>query len=470
MKLGNGIAGTLSCTLTPTKFLFTIMAALLVPFFVSAQVNAASVVTDTNDYPPGATVTITGAGFGALENVSVQVTHLDGTPSGGAGHDPWTIRSTFAGGFVTSWVVPFDDNIAETLLVTATGQSSLLVATTTFTDAPSSVDLQQYRNGASGSPDTTGSNWVNGNAGASNSHYVEGYSIPYRLVMSNMPTATVCSLVMGYDIKHSSKNAIDYLTHYNRLNDPLHSSAFGHTPEPLTPTAGVAGINATTTTFPFPAPSVNVLVDADGVGGNPAALQPVTSYNALPAGERVMTLFGGTITNILYDPVGALPEGDLSAASSEARMMIIFTVNSASAVFSWGGHIGSRLDWGLPGNPQSAGGISGSPYHMRTLSWSLGNIGNQDRSLSAGAIMVPDCPTCNITGTTGPICPSSTANSYSVTVTGTCQGQSAFTWSLSNNTSGASFNGTNIGASVSVNPGASCGGYRLTYPSSQPWH
>jgi hypothetical protein len=79
---------------------------------------------------------------------------------------------TFAGGFVTYWVVPTDDNIGE-ILVTATGQTSGLVATTTFADAPSSTNLDQYRNGTAASPDLTGSNWVNGNAGSSNSHYVE---------------------------------------------------------------------------------------------------------------------------------------------------------------------------------------------------------------------------------------------------------------------------------------------------------
>ena len=57
--------------------------------------------------------------------------------------------------------------------------------------------------------------------------------------------------------------------------------------------------------------------------------------------------------------------------------------------FAWGGHIGSRLDWGFTnGVPNSAGGISGSPYHTRLLELD-GSGGNQDRSLSAAAVLPP---------------------------------------------------------------------------------
>ncbi len=80
--------------------------------------------------------------------------------------------------------------------------------------------------------------------------------------------------------------------------------------------------------------------------------------------------------------------------------MVNFTTNSTcplvkgvqqcTAVLSWGGHIGSRQDWGFTnGVPNSAGGISGSPYHMRLISWNLSNLGNQDRSLSAATVIAP---------------------------------------------------------------------------------
>ena len=192
--------------------------------------------------------------------------------------------------------------------------------------------------------------------------------------MENLPTGTDITVVFGYDIKHGGKHALDYLTHFARL-DP-HLVNFGHGPEMVTPKSGVSGISATTMTFPIPAPS-SVSSCASDVGD-----QPATSFNALPAGQRLMTLFGGTITNVLYD--GA--QGCLTDAQAETQIAVSFTVVNPTAVLAWGGHIAKATDWG-PGN--SAGAISGSPFHMRLISWSLGNLGHQDRSLSAGAVISP---------------------------------------------------------------------------------
>ena len=52
-------------------------------------------------------------------------------------------------------------------------------------------------------------------------------------------------------------------------------------------------------------------------------------------------------------------------------------------LLAWGGHIASQIDWGA-GN--SAGSISGSPYHMRLLDLDDDGLGNMDRSLAAAAV------------------------------------------------------------------------------------
>jgi hypothetical protein len=54
-------------------------------------------------------------------------------------------------------------------------------------------------------------------------------------------------------------------------------------------------------------------------------------------------------------------------------------------VISWGGRIATRKDWG---NNNSAVAISGSPYHTRLVDLD-GSGGNQDRSLSAAAVIFP---------------------------------------------------------------------------------
>ena len=101
------------------------------------------------------------------------------------------------------------------------------------------ANLDQYQNGPFDTPINTCTNWVNGNAGEQNAHYIEGWSIPYRCVMTDLPLNTSITLTLGYDIRHSNKNALDYQTYYNRLSphdsfcDSSHNS-----PECVTPDAG----------------------------------------------------------------------------------------------------------------------------------------------------------------------------------------------------------------------------------------
>ncbi|MGH8991987.1 MAG: hypothetical protein ACRDZ7_10750 [Acidimicrobiia bacterium] len=246
-------------------------------------------------------------------------------------------------------------------------------------NSKASIDLDQCRNGAAASPNDCvdanggGEGWVNGNAGTSQAHYAEGLSIPYRAVMADLPTGTPITVTLGYSVKHSDAHSIDFLTTYDRLEP---HAGYGHLAEDIEPTDGVTGISATIGTFDIPAPSF---------AGSPVPGQPTAAFNALPAAERKMTLFGGTITGMAY-----VSQGDLNASNSDTLISVTFTADSASAVLSWGGHIGEATVWG-EGN--SASGINGSPYHMRLDAWTLGNLGNTDRSLSAGAVIpVPEPP------------------------------------------------------------------------------
>jgi hypothetical protein len=94
------------------------------------------------------------------------------------------------------------------------------------------------------------------------------------------------------------------------------------------------------------------------------------------------TLYGGTITGVsAYSYVA----GTGFAGDKSARITITFTASVANPVLAWGGHISSRADWGAN---NSAVAISGSPYHTRLIDLD-GSGGNQDRSLSAAAVIFP---------------------------------------------------------------------------------
>src|SRR5207244_10063179 len=51
--------------------------------------------------------------------------------------------------------------------------------------------------------------WVNGNAGASNAHNVEGGSLTYRLRLTNIGTVKKVRVHIGWDTVHSGAMALD---------------------------------------------------------------------------------------------------------------------------------------------------------------------------------------------------------------------------------------------------------------------
>lgn len=417
----------------------------LIAFGIVSGLQAAEVTTDKLDYAPGETALITGTGFAPREAVECQVVHSDGLDTGN-GHDPWSVRTDANGDFSATWYVDPDDSAWATFILTAIGKKSGLVASTVFTDAPSKADLDQGRNGTIDVP-ISPVEWVNGNLNENQSHYVEGFSIPYRLVMTDLPIGEEVTLTLAYDAKHSGAHAIDWLTHYECLDVPEHSGLFGHVPETVDPVAGVAGVDPLTSTLTVPVPPfLNAPADT------PA--NPVDAFNnsTTPECPKEITLFGGTLTpgSFVYgDPA------DLSESNVEQQFTVSFTATSSTAVLAWGGHIARQFDWGaeLDGTPRSAGGISGSPYHMRTIDWSINNLGNQDRSLSAAAVAAPvEC----LLPEDFASCPG-TVNTHVVSA----ENSTAYSWSFASNTSGASFVGPTDGISVDVLSGNSNGSYTL---------
>ncbi|MCI0692975.1 SprB repeat-containing protein, partial [candidate division KSB1 bacterium] len=270
--------------------------------------------------------------------------------------------------------------------------------------------------------------WVNGNLNDNQAHYLEGMSIPYRLVLTNLSIGSH-TVNIEWDTRDQSKAAIDYITHFQRL-EPHSQFLPAHSAEIVDPLLGLGLGSPPLSTFPIPTPSTN---------GTLVAGQPATSFNALPAGERVMTIYNGTITSMPYaneDPLGGM--------SAKTRLTINFTASASTVVLAWGGHIASNEDWDGGAHP------GGSPYHTRFIDLD-GKGGNQDRSLKSGAVF-----TCEVSGAS-PVC-AGTTNTYTVT---TNVGNPSFSWSFTSNTSGASFVGSTTGSSVQVNSGNTGGSFTL---------
>jgi hypothetical protein len=324
------------------------------------------------------------------------------------------------------------------------------------------------------------SGWVNGNAGASNAHYAEGESISYRARITGLAVNDQVVVVMGYDVVHSGRHAIDFLTDKNRWQSPETTV----TATPDQPCSGVTGcVDPTDQKLaPIPAPTTNVQVDvtktlSNGceVTGSGATQQPVTSFNTIAgAGQAQMEFFDATpaVSNAIQY-VGPTPNLLDRNGDQEQQISVTFTANATSPVLAWGGHIARSADWGCVGAPQSASGISGSPYHMRikniTVNGTPISLGNQDRSLSAAAVVVlqPTLPTTP-SPSSGPI---GTVLNDSATITGGSSPTGTVTFNLygpgdTTCTGTALFTQT---VAVSGGVASTTGGYTTTIAGTYNW-
>jgi hypothetical protein len=319
-----------------------------------ADGGAPTIQSDFADYNPGQTVTLTGANWDPagspvhiVVNDSIGQTwqHTsDVTPaSDGTIQDVFKLSTSF----IASYSVHATEQAAD---------GSTLEASSSFTDANPSATLDQCANDPAPSPSTDGCNsgptdWVNGNVNEAKAVYFEGDSLPYRMTFENLALSSH-TVTIEWDTTKGGKHALDYLTTFNR------------TVADANPCLGVTGCNpATFTTRAIP-------VDPQVSGGG---VTPV-------AGN--FTFYGGTITAV---SAYSYADGTGFAGDKSARITLTFTPTVDNPVLAWAGHISSRHDWGAD---NSAVSISGSPYHTRLIDLDTAG-GNQDRSLSAAAVIFP---------------------------------------------------------------------------------
>src|SRR5262249_15648665 len=150
-------------------------------------------------YIYGETVVQSGVGFQQGETVK-RVLH-DGI------HADQTL-TTVAGGSGGSFSIgDFSSTGTSTDTLTAPGQSSGHVATTTIAVANIAGNIDQGSNGRASAP-TNPVDWVNGDLNPQNTHLVEGYSVPYRVVVTGLTNGTNYEIVLGMDTRDQGLAAL----------------------------------------------------------------------------------------------------------------------------------------------------------------------------------------------------------------------------------------------------------------------
>ena len=352
---------------------------------VSAPAPAleASVTTDRSDYRPGQVVHITGSGFGAGEEVRLEVDYV---PTGqkaerpdfshvASGHDPWYVTADGGGNFTSDWLVE-EDSLNQTLRLTADGQSSGLHAEAIFTDAAigtydqcSNDDGDGYPGPPPGNADE-GCHWINGNLNANNSTYHEGDSTVQRLWIDDFTPGSSHTITFQYGTTKGGKHAYDYITTWDQSENWIGvADRCQDIPGCTTATEHVSG------QIPND-PNVTDTIEPNG------------------AGSRLFTVRGATITAVSTPTIVSGSYG----GDSETEVTISVTMDgtgpmcdaSGCGLAVWfGAHIARTDQWQPFNGTTGATTIPGSPYHVALSKLDDGSVGNRDNQMQANAIVPP---------------------------------------------------------------------------------
>jgi len=327
------------------------------------------------------------------------------------------------------------------LLFLAAGILALLVSGWSMLAAPPAspaINLDQASNGGVGQTPINPVGWENGNQNGQKAHYNEGESIPYRARVTGLTAGQTYRATFGYDITHSGKHAIDYITSNNRIAEVVNPCRKnGDLVDDVSPcVAGASNTSGFGSVIPAPT--------GDPAPGTQLKDIANTSFNSVVSleGTQRISIFNGEVSAVVF-----MTEGDPSLAQSETSFRVTFTASASTVVLSWGGHIARAFDWNA-GN--SATGIPGSPFHTRVKSidvpqgngFSAVSIGNQDRALASSAVIPPSG--CTVTGDSS-VCSGATNHHELIGATET---GITYSWSITPNTVTISSQNTDPNAST----------------------
>ena len=327
------------------------VAVALFPNGATPPALAAPVVTtDQPDYGPFDLVTITGAGVDANQLLDVVVitpygSIYTGDGTGTPGFD--TVQADSGGGFV--YFYQLNDYGVGTYTVevydNADTAHSTILATTTFTDCIQ-YNLRQWAD--------LDRQWQTGNLNSSNSRYVEGDSVPFRLTIT-VPSDEKGSTIkvrVKYEYQGGDVNAYDFLTSFDRSRTPA------------SPPSGAPSDTRTIPTDP----------------SDPPASFQIAGQFKLYGGA-----FVGSPSSLLLNPCGSDPD--------EKGYELTINLNSSYVYLMWGGHLASAADWG---EGKGAGNFPGASFHMGFAKYCDGQCrDSQDRSIQVSGL----CPTATPTRT-----------------------------------------------------------------------
>lgn len=339
----------------------------------------------------------------------------------------------------------------------------LLIATMMTTNGqPLRVDFRQAANDKS--PYALGEvNWRQSILQQNNSVYYEGMSVPQRILFTNISATqgNQHSLTFSHKATKGGRHAYDFLTSYDQALSAANAIVGPTILYDLNPCGADIGppksmeqscvsVRNGNYTIAVPAPDNMGSLLSHSIAGSVAA------YEAR-FGNRVVKLYGSKAIN----SAALVFNGYTGGSDATAEYTLTWTSASSTLLIEMAGHLSMGVDVNGAGSGigygsgYGAGSINGGPYHFKLKKLDGAALGSQDNQIKSADIKTSI--TCNTTGL-GLVCAGS-ENTYSFPTT---QTGLSYTWSLSDNTSGAFIVGSPTGQSVVVNAGTGSGEYTIT--------
>jgi len=214
--------------------------------------------------------------------------------------------------------------------------------------------LEQCVNGTLAAPAPC--TWIAGSANSSTAHWLEGDSVPVRVVISGLQPATSHSVSIEWDTTRQGQHPYDYLTGVYRSEGSAN------------PCLGLTGCGASIVTYPIP-PDPSVSLGPDGVPGTEDDIVQVPGS---------FSWYDGTPTGVSSYVFAGSPAGD----STTGLTVQFDTGSSSTVVLAFSAHIATRNDWAPA---PVALDLTGAPYHVRLVAVDGVSV-SQDRSVSEAAV------------------------------------------------------------------------------------
>src|ERR1043166_4327906 len=426
-------------------FALTLLALALL---AARSLCAATLTSDKADYPPGSIVTLTGSGFAPGEGVTLQVVHddplADNDNDTSTAHDPWQVVADADGAFVTTWLVPSDeDEAGASLEATAIGLTSALSAEALFTDGVVDLSFTQFANGKDGMAPV---DWINGVLQGSKSKYYEGMSVPQRILMQGIQPVSGATnpnshvLLLKVLATKAGVHAYDFLTSWEQaISAPpiVVSPTLGYLMTNLMPAQCLSGSGQSITDVCDALHSGGNLLRPEVTGdlGTVPGFSPATDNSQFRADAYVAALGGMTRRASIYGNSNIVSASfvflnyEVGSGEYYADYAVTWDSPSTQLLIEIAGHLAQTTDGGEGLAYRFSGGsanINGGPYHFKLITLDGASLGSQDNQIS-GSTIQPSAPECAIAPGLTNVCPG-----QSVTFVGTILrgGQSPFiyTW------------------------------------------